>query len=127
MKKMKIHTWDTVRIIAGKNRFRVETDKDGVEKRTPIEAKVLRTFPQDDKLVVEGVNIVTKHVKKQGTTPGQKIQFEKPIHISNVMLIDPQQKNQPEFVSSKELALLASLSKQVKPFNFQHFKLKTQN
>ena len=89
MKKMKIHTWDTVRIIAGKNRFRVETNKDGVEKRTPIEAKVLRTFPQDDKLIVEGVNIVTKHVKKQGTTPGQKIQFEKAIHISNVMLIDP--------------------------------------
>jgi len=28
-------------------------------------------------------------VKKQGTTPGQKIQFEKAIHISNVMLIDP--------------------------------------
>ena len=35
------------------------------------------------------MNIVTKHVKKQGSTPGQKIQFEKPIHISNVMLVDP--------------------------------------
>jgi large subunit ribosomal protein L24 len=32
---------------------------------------------------------VTKHVKKQGTTPGQKIQFEKPIHVSNVMLVCP--------------------------------------
>ncbi len=32
---------------------------------------------------------MTKHVKKQGSTPGQKIQFEKPIHISNVMLVDP--------------------------------------
>lgn len=50
---------------------------------------MLRTFPQDDKVLVEGVNIITKHVKKQGTTPGQKIQFEKPIHVSNVMLIDP--------------------------------------
>lgn len=86
---MKIHKGDTVRIIAGKNRFRVETNKDGVEKKTPIEAKVLRTFPQKDTVVVEGVNIVTKHVKKQGTTPGQKIQFEKPIHVSNVMLVCP--------------------------------------
>lgn len=89
MKKMKIHKGDTVRIIAGKNRFHIETNKDGVEKKTPIEAKVLRTFPQKDTVVVEGVNIVTKHVKKQGTTPGQKIQFEKPIHVSNVMLVCP--------------------------------------
>lgn len=43
-------------------------------------------------LVVEGINIVTKHVKKQGTTPGQKIQFEKPIHVSNVMLMCPHTK-----------------------------------
>jgi len=40
-------------------------------------------------VIVEGVNIVTKHVKKQGTTPGQKVQFEKAIHVSNVMLICP--------------------------------------
>lgn len=58
----------------------------------PIEAKVLRTFPKDETVIVEGVNIVTKHIKKQGTTPGQKIQFEKAIHVSNVMLIDPQTK-----------------------------------
>jgi large subunit ribosomal protein L24 len=89
---MKIHTWDIVRIIAGKNRFHVEKNKDGVEKRTPIEAKVLRAFPKEQKVIVEGVNIVTKHVKKQGTTPGQKVQFEKAIHVSNVMLIDPSTK-----------------------------------
>ncbi len=92
MKKMKIHKGDTVRIIAGKDRFRVETNKDGVEKRTPTEAKVLRTLPKKDSVVVEGVNIVTKHVKKQGTTPGQKIKFEKPIHVSNVMLVCPHTK-----------------------------------
>lgn len=92
MKTMKIHTGDLVRIIAGKDRFRVETNKDGVEKKTPMEAKVLRTFPKKDTVIVEGVNIVTKHVKKQGTTPGQKIQFEKAIHVSNVMLIDPSTK-----------------------------------
>jgi large subunit ribosomal protein L24 len=78
-----------VRIIAGKDRFRVETNKEGAEKKTPFEGKVLRTFPKKNTLVVEGANIVTKHIKKQGTTPGQKVQFEKPIHVSNVMLIDP--------------------------------------
>lgn len=89
MNKMKIHTWDTVRIIAGKNRFKIETNKDGVETKTPIDAKVLKTFPKESKVLVEGVNIITRHIKKQGTTPGQKVQFEKPIHVSNVMLIDP--------------------------------------
>ena len=87
MKKMKIHTWDTVRIIAGKDKFRVEG-----EKKVPFEGKVIRTFPAKDKVIVEGANIVTKHIKKQGTTPGQKVQFEKPIHVSNVMLVCPDTK-----------------------------------
>jgi large subunit ribosomal protein L24 len=89
MKKMKIHTGDLVRIIAGKNRYRIEAGKDGAEKKVPVEAKVIRTLPKKDAVVVEGVNIVTKHIKKQGTTPGQKVQFEKPIHVSNVMLVCP--------------------------------------
>lgn len=33
--------------------------------------------------------MVTKHIKKQGSTPGQKLTMEKPINVSNVMLIDP--------------------------------------
>lgn len=89
MKKMKIHTWDIVRIIAGKNRYHTITDKDGATLRTPVEAKVLRAYPSESKVLVEWVNIVTKHVKKQGNTPGQKVQFEKPIHVSNVMLVCP--------------------------------------
>ncbi|MFA6080231.1 MAG: 50S ribosomal protein L24 [Candidatus Gracilibacteria bacterium] len=87
MKKMKIHTGDIVRIIAGKNKFRIEG-----EKKIPFEGKVLQAFPDKEKIIVEGANIITKHVKKQGTTPGQKIQFEKPIHVSNVMLICPDTK-----------------------------------
>lgn len=87
MKKMKIHTWDTVRIIAGKNRFRIEGDK-----KIPFEGKVIKAFPTKDSVIVEGVNIVTRHMKKQGTTPGQRLQFEKPIHVSNVMLICPETK-----------------------------------
>lgn len=33
--------------------------------------------------------MITRHMKRQGTTPGQKVTFEKPIHASNVMLVDP--------------------------------------
>ncbi len=72
---MKIHTEDTVVIIAGKDKGK--------------KAKVLRAFPSENKVIVEGVNIVTKHVKKQGATPGQIVKFEKPIDVSNVMLADP--------------------------------------
>lgn len=87
MKKMKIHTGDTVRIIAGKDKFRLEGDK-----KIPFEGKVIKAFPDKDKVIVEGANIITKHIKKQGTTPGQKVQFEKPIHVSNVMLVCPDTK-----------------------------------
>ncbi len=53
---------------------------------------MIKAFPDKSKVIVEGANIVTKHIKKQGTTPGQKVQFEKPIHVSNVMLICPDTK-----------------------------------
>ncbi len=33
--------------------------------------------------------MVTRHMKRQGSTPGQKVTFEKPINSSNVMLLDP--------------------------------------
>lgn len=52
-------------------------------------AKVLRVFPQTNKVLVEGINIVTRHIKKQGTQAGQIIKMEKPIDVSNVMLECP--------------------------------------
>lgn len=72
---MKIHTNDEVIVISGKQKG--------------TKAKVVRVFPQTGKLVVEGVNIVTRHIKKQGATPGQKVEITKPIDASNVMLVDP--------------------------------------
>lgn len=72
---MKIHTNDEVIVITGKQKG--------------TKAKVLRVFPATGKLVVEGVNIVTRHMKKQGATPGQKVELTKPIDASNVMLVDP--------------------------------------
>lgn len=72
---MKIHTDDQVIVIAGKDKGK--------------KSKVVRAIPTDNKVIVEGVNVVTRHMKKQGATPGQKVSFEKPIDVSNVMLIDP--------------------------------------
>lgn len=72
---MKIHKDDQVIVISGKDKGK--------------KAKVLRAIPTDNTLVVEGVGMVTRHMKRQGSTPGQKVTFEKPINSSNVMLLDP--------------------------------------
>ncbi len=72
---MKIHKDDQVIVIAGKDKGK--------------KAKVLRALPRENKIIVEGVGIVTRHMKRQGSTPGQKVSFEKAIDASNVMLLDP--------------------------------------
>lgn len=72
---MKIRTGDTVTVIAGKNKGTT--------------AKVLKALPASNKVVVEWVNVVTRHIKKQGTTAGQIIKMEKAIDASNVMLVCP--------------------------------------
>jgi len=72
---MKIHSNDQVVVTSGKDKGK--------------KAKVLRVNTKDNSIVVEGVNIVTRHMKRQGSAPGQKVTFEKPINVSNVMLLDP--------------------------------------
>jgi large subunit ribosomal protein L24 len=52
--------------------------------------KVLRLLPDKDRVVVEGVNMVYRHVRKSRRYPqGGRVQKEAPIHISNVQPIDP--------------------------------------
>lgn len=50
---------------------------------------VLKVFPDTGRVLVEGVHIVTRHIKKYGNTPGQIIKMEKSIDVSNVMLLCP--------------------------------------
>ncbi len=72
---MRLKTGDTVKVIAGK-----DLGKTG---------KILRTLPKDNKVVVEGINMVTKHQKSQGPkVQGGIIEFEAPIDASNVMYYD---------------------------------------
>ncbi len=52
--------------------------------------KVLRVIPDKDRVLVEGVNMVYRHMRKSRQNPqGGRVQKEAPIHMSNVMPIDP--------------------------------------
>jgi large subunit ribosomal protein L24 len=71
--KMNVKKGDTVLIITGKDK-----GKEGV---------VSRALPQVSKVIVEGLNVVKKHVRPQGQTrQGGIIEKAMPIHVSNVML-----------------------------------------
>jgi len=75
MKKLKIKTGDTVRVIAG--------DHKGSE------GKVMRVDVAKNKAIVEGVNMVSKHEKPSAKNPqGGIVQKEALLHVSNLSLID---------------------------------------
>ncbi len=79
MKKFKIKTGDEVIILAGK-------DKGAT-------GKVIKIVKDKDRVVVEGVNMIKKHVKPSTENPqGGIVEKEAPLHISNVALIDPKSK-----------------------------------
>ena len=51
---------------------------------------MLRVFPEDNKAIVEGVNVVSKHKKPDAKNPqGGIVKTEAPVHISNLALVDP--------------------------------------
>jgi len=54
--------------------------------------KVMRILKKSEKVVVEGVNMRTKHVKKTATSAGQRVQYEAPFDASNVMILCPKTK-----------------------------------
>jgi len=54
------------------------------------QGEVLQVLPKEDRAVVQGVRIVKRHTKPTGMgNPGGIVEKEGPIHLSNVMLIDP--------------------------------------
>lgn len=84
----KIHKGDKVIIIAGK-----DLHKTGV---------VEKVFPKEDKLIITGMNMVKKHLKKSQKNPqGGIVDKTMPIHISNVMLLDPAT-NKPTRIGIKD-------------------------
>lgn len=52
--------------------------------------KVLKVFVNEQKAIVEGLNMVYKHTKPNSANPqGGKVKMEAPIHVSNLSLVDP--------------------------------------
>jgi large subunit ribosomal protein L24 len=82
-KAMKIRTGDDVVLIGGKDRGK--------------QGRVIRTEPRKRRVFVEGLNLVKRHQRARSVKDTQKggevggiIEKEGPIHVSNVMLLDPQ-------------------------------------
>ncbi|MFQ6861866.1 MULTISPECIES: 50S ribosomal protein L24 [Beduini] len=77
---MKIRVGDKVEVIAGKDKGK--------------QGEVLQTLPKENRVVVEGVNMVTKHIKPSQQDPeGGIISREAPIHVSNVAYYDEKAKS----------------------------------
>lgn len=72
---MKVKLNDQVKVIAGKDK-----GKSG---------KITKVLVKQNKIVIEKINIRTKHIKKTAQKPGEKIHFEAPIDASNVMVLCP--------------------------------------
>ena len=55
-----------------------------------VKGKVIKVYPKENKAMVEGANLISKHTKPNAANPqGGIIKQEAKIHISNLMLIDP--------------------------------------
>ena len=77
--KLRVKKGDTVQVITGKDRGSV--------------GKVIEAYPKEQRVLVEGVNRIKKHTavsrNQRGASSGGIVVQEAPIHVSNVMLVDP--------------------------------------
>ena len=88
MAKMKIKKGDLVQVISGRSQ------KNGGDRGK--QGKVIAVYPDTQRVLVEGINRVTKHEKAgasaRGTRTGGLVHTEAPIHVSNVAVVDPDSK-----------------------------------
>ena len=73
---MKIRKGDNVIVISGKDKGK--------------KGAVVKAFPKENKVLLDGVNVVKKHVKKgaKGASKGQIVERAMPINVSNVMIVE---------------------------------------
>ena len=85
---MRIKKGDLVQVISGRSQ------KNGGDRGK--QGKVIAVYPEAGRVLVEGINRVTKHVKAgasaRGTRTGGLVHTEAPIHVSNVAVVDPDSK-----------------------------------
>ena len=98
---MKVKVGDNVKVLTGSYKGK--------------EGKVLRTLKKENKVVVEGINIVKKHSKPTNTNDkGGIFDIEAPIHVSNVKVVDAkvakkeEKKTQPKKEAAKKTTKKAS-------------------
>ncbi len=76
---MKVKVGDNVKILAGKDRGK--------------EGKIIKTLKKEDRVVVEGINMIKKHVKPNRMNEvGSIVEMEAPIHVSNVKKVETTKK-----------------------------------
>ena len=79
-RRLHVKKGDLVQVIAGKDKG--------------LKGKIIATYPERERVLVEGVNRITKHTKAgqsaRGSRTGGIITQEAPVHVSNVMLVDPE-------------------------------------
>ncbi|OGG47564.1 50S ribosomal protein L24 [Candidatus Kaiserbacteria bacterium RIFCSPHIGHO2_01_FULL_49_13] len=86
---MKIKKGDNIIVIAGKDRGKT--------------GKVLRALPREDRVVIEGVNVRKRHQRaNRAGQKGQIIEKSLPVHVSNVMIIDPKSGKQTRIGKEKK-------------------------
>jgi large subunit ribosomal protein L24 len=73
--KLSIKKGDKVVVIAGSNKG--------------DSGEIKQVFPKENRAIVDGLNMVKKHIKATQDNPGGINEMEAPIHISNLMLVDP--------------------------------------
>lgn len=83
---MKIHTGDKVQVITGKDKGKQGT--------------VSRVYVKKGKVLIEGINQITRHIRRTAQNEGGQIKLSKPVDVSNVRLIDPKS-DQPTRVGYK--------------------------
>jgi large subunit ribosomal protein L24 len=88
MRKFRIKKGDRVAVIAGKDRGK--------------QGEVLKVLREDERLIVNGVNMVKRHMRPSARHPGGIVEKEASIHISNVAHVDPSS-NRPSRVGYRTL------------------------
>ena len=82
MAKMKIKKGDLVQVITGRKQ-----DKGGDRGK---QGKVIEVFPETNRVLVEGINRMTRHTRAGQNRAGGLVVTEAPIHVSNVAVVDPE-------------------------------------
>ena len=88
---MKIKVGDNVRVITGSNKGK--------------EGKVLKVFKKENRVLIDGVNIIKKHVKpNRENETGGILEVEAPLHISNVKVVSKETKKEEKAKEAKKEA-----------------------